>query len=131
MSQQNVELGHRVFDAVNRRDLDAFLALMDADVEAVPRLAAVDGGYRGHDGMRSWWSNLLDVFPDFTIEIVEARDLGDLTLTGLHLRGRGASGNTPMDGTTWHVSRWRREKCIWWGAFQTSAEALEAAAAAT
>jgi ketosteroid isomerase-like protein len=44
MSQENVELGYRVFDAFNRRDLDGFLALMDEDVEAISRLAAVEGG---------------------------------------------------------------------------------------
>ena len=29
MSQENVELARQVTDAFNRRDLDAFLALMD------------------------------------------------------------------------------------------------------
>ena len=32
MSQENVELTHRAFDAFNRRDLDASLALTDDDV---------------------------------------------------------------------------------------------------
>jgi len=31
MSQENVELSRRAVDAFNRRDLDAFLALMDPD----------------------------------------------------------------------------------------------------
>jgi hypothetical protein len=42
----------RVYDAVNRRDLRAFLALMDADVEAFPRIIAIEGGFHGHDGIR-------------------------------------------------------------------------------
>ena len=33
MSQENVELTYQAYDAFNRRDLDAVLALMDADVE--------------------------------------------------------------------------------------------------
>ena len=33
MSQENVEIVRRGFDAFNRRDLDAFLALFDPDVE--------------------------------------------------------------------------------------------------
>ena len=66
MSQENVELTYRAFDALNRREFDAFLALMDDDVEVVPRMSAIEGesGYRGHDGLRSWWNSLLDVFPD-------------------------------------------------------------------
>ena len=59
MSQENVELAQQAFDDFNRRDMGAFLALMDADVEAVSRLVAMEGGYHGHDGIRHWWQNLL------------------------------------------------------------------------
>ncbi len=75
MSQENVELVHRAIDAVNRRDLAALLAVMDDDVEAAPLMAAMEGGYRGHDGIRRWWENLHDVWPDFSIEVLEVRDL--------------------------------------------------------
>jgi len=43
MSQENVELTHQAYHAFNRRDLAFLLALIDADAEAVPRLAAVEG----------------------------------------------------------------------------------------
>jgi ketosteroid isomerase-like protein len=33
MSEENVELAHRAYDAFNRRDLDAFLAFNDPEVE--------------------------------------------------------------------------------------------------
>ena len=75
MSQENVEIVRRAFDAVNRRDLDGFLALMDDEVEAVSVLVAMEGEYQGHAGIRRWWQNLLDVFPDFNVEVVEVRDL--------------------------------------------------------
>ena len=48
MSQENVEVARQAYDAVNRRDLDAFLELMDPEVVALPRQAAMEGGYRGH-----------------------------------------------------------------------------------
>jgi ketosteroid isomerase-like protein len=54
MSHENVELARRAYDALNRRDLDAFLALMDADVEAFPRVVAIEGGFHGHEGIRRW-----------------------------------------------------------------------------
>lgn len=40
MSKANVELAHRAFDMVNRRDLDGFLALMAEDVKVDSRRAA-------------------------------------------------------------------------------------------
>jgi hypothetical protein len=36
MSEDNVKLGYRAADAFNRRDLGAFLALQDDDVQGVP-----------------------------------------------------------------------------------------------
>jgi hypothetical protein len=49
MSQENVELQHRLTDAFNRRDLDAYLALTDEDIEAIPRVGGMEGGYHGHE----------------------------------------------------------------------------------
>ena len=126
MSQENVELAHEVFNAVNRRDLDGFLQLMDADVAAFPRQASMQGGCRSHVGIRHWWADLLDVFPDFAIEVVEVRDLGDLTLGELRYLGRGADSESPFNATVWQVSEWRDGKSVWWATYETEDEALDA-----
>jgi ketosteroid isomerase-like protein len=127
MSQENVELLYRSYDAVNRRELDGLLALMDDDVEAVSRIAAMEGGLHGHDGMRRWWESWLGAFPDYKIEVDEVRDRGDFVFAALRAQGHGAGSQLPFEDTLWHASRWRRGKCIWWRVFPTWAEALEAA----
>jgi hypothetical protein len=86
---------------------------MDDDVEAFPILAGMDGGYRGHDGIRRWWTSLLGTFPDFRAEIVEPRDLGDSTVAVLRFRGHG------------QVTLFRHGKCIGWHVFTSEREALE------
>ena len=126
MSQENVELYLRVIDAFNRRDLDALLALMDHDVEVVTRIAAMEGGLHGHDGTRRWCENMFTAFPDYDIEVVEVRDLGDVTLASLRALGHGAGSDVPFEDLLWQASRWRRGKCVWWRAFETETEALEA-----
>ena len=128
MSQENVELFRRSVDAFNRRDLDAYLALMDDDVEGIPRAVAMEGGdhYHGHDGVRRWWKDLLDVFPDFTVEVVEVRDLGDSTLAAVRSLGHGAGSEVLLEDTFWGAHRWRRGKCVSWRYFQTRSEALKA-----
>ena len=126
MSQENVELAQQAFDAFNRRDMGAFLALMDADVEAVSRLVAMEGGYHGHDGIRHWWQNLLDAFPDYILETVEARELGNLTLATLRSRGHGADSDTPFVDTVWVVVHWRHKKAVRWRVCTSESEALEA-----
>ena len=80
MSQENVELTHRSLDAFNRHDLAAVLALMDDDVESDSLIVAIEGGYHGHDGVRRLWEDAHNAVPDLTIEAVEVRDLGDLTV---------------------------------------------------
>jgi hypothetical protein len=122
----NLELHCQAIEAFNRRDLGAFLTLMDDQVESAPRLASVEGSFYGHDGISRWWKDLLDAFPDFTAEIVEGEELGDLTLAAVRTRGHGAGSETPLDQTIWQVGRWRGRKCIWRGTFDTRAQALEA-----
>jgi len=126
MPQENVTLAYRALDAFNRRDVDAFLALMDDDVEAEPLNVAMEGGLHGQDGMRRWWENVLGIFPDWNGEVVEVRDLGDLTVGALHLRAHGADSDVPLDQTIWMAARWRRGKCVWWRTFNSRDEALEA-----
>jgi ketosteroid isomerase-like protein len=78
MSRENVERAHRAFDALNRRDLDAFLKLMNPEVETNSTIGPMEGhSYRGHHGVRDWWRDLFAVFPDFRAEILEARDPGE------------------------------------------------------
>jgi ketosteroid isomerase-like protein len=126
VSQENVELALRSFEAVNRRDLDALLALMDDDVEVVTRIAAVEGGLRGHAGIRFWWENMFAAFPTYEFEVVDVRDLGDVTLASLRALGHGAGSAVPFEDLLWHGSRWRRGRCVWWRAFASEAEALDA-----
>ena len=126
MSQENVERYRRSIQALNRRDPGAFLALTDADVEAAPTVVTLEGDVRGHDGVRRWYASLLDVFPDFTIEVVTVRDLGDRTLATVGFRGHGAGSDTPFEMTLWSAAEWREAKCVWWANYRTEPEALEA-----
>jgi ketosteroid isomerase-like protein len=127
MSQENVELARRAFDAFNRRDLDAFLALMDDRVEAGSRQVAIEGGYHGHQGLRRWWTDLFAAFPRYTADVEELRDLGDVMLVRIRGAAQSAHGDTLMLDRFWQVARWRDGKCIWWRNCSTEAEAREAA----
>ena len=98
MSQENVELLRRFHTAFNRRDLDALLALHDPEVEVVSLRMELEGGhpFQGHEGVRSWYESLLDVYPDFGSEIEEVRELGEVTIARLRQYGRGRESDAPI-----------------------------------
>ena len=129
MSQENVEAFKRGADAYNRRDLDAFLTVCDPEVEIITRLIPLEGGdsYKGHDGVRDWWRDLFAIFPDFSAEILEARDLGDFVIALVRVRGHGLDSGTPFEETLWQAGEFCHGRVVWWQTFESEAEALEAA----
>jgi ketosteroid isomerase-like protein len=128
MSQENVELAQRAWDAISRGDLDGFLTLMDPRVVATPRILAVEGGaLHGHEGIREWWEGIFAAFPDFDAEVIGIQEVGDFTISNVRAHGRGAGSGTPFEDAIWVVSQLRDGKVVWWQTFPSEAEALEAA----
>jgi ketosteroid isomerase-like protein len=128
MSEENVDLVRRAYDAFNRRRLGAFLALAGDDVEVNSRLAAIEGGYHGHDGVRRWWKDLFDVMPDYRVEVEELIDLGDhvLARTRHHGRGKG-SGVEVEQQMIFQLWTLRHDRIVRAEMYYDKAEALEAA----
>ena len=126
MSRENVESLYRSFDAWRRRDLDAVLADAHRDVEIAPVMGPASTTYRGHEGMRRFWDEIISTFPDFSPELLEARDLGDFVLGTVLIRGEGAGSHVPSEQTVWYATEWRDGKLLWYRAYESESEALEA-----
>ena len=129
MSQENVELVRRGHDAFNERDLDAYLATHDPQIEFTPYERAIEGlgPYYGHQDVRRWWREAFEVLPDFKVELDEIRDLGDVIVVRGRLYGHGAASGASFERSYWGVFRLRENRVVWWHAFQSETEALEAA----
>ena len=127
MSRENVELAYRFYDAVNRRDLDAWLSVTDEDAELVSILVSVEGGYHGHEGFRRWWEHVFNAFPDYKIDVEEVRDLGNLTVAAICLHGHGSGSGAPIDQSLSQAIEWRDGRATRVESFRSDAEALEAA----
>jgi uncharacterized protein (TIGR02246 family) len=131
MSRENVEVVQRWAEAFNRRDLDAFLELMDPDVEMVPILARIEGTegntYRGREAVRQWIADLDRDWAEFRTDPQEFRDLGDvvLTLGTWHARGRTSDVVLDSQPGAW-VTRLRDGRVVRHETFTDRAEALEA-----
>jgi ketosteroid isomerase-like protein len=130
MSQENVEIVRRGFDAYNRGDLDGLLERWAPDaVVDWSRSRGFDAGvFRGHDAIRAHWQRLLESFDEVRIELVEpieevedgllvVENLGYLRgRDGIEVQTRSALLITIRDGQTASFTL-----------YQTKQEALEAA----
>jgi hypothetical protein len=53
------------------------------------------------------------------MEVVEVRDLGELTLAAIRALGYGGGSEVPFEDNVWLAGRWRGRKCFWWRALPT------------
>ena len=128
MSQENVELFRKGMDAFLLGDIEPLLETSHPEIEWYPFSAQVEGdvAYHGHEGVRKWWANLTATFDEFEASIDEVRDQGEVVLALGRLRARFRSGIT-LDTEVGWVFRFRNGLAVWGRAYQSHAEALEAA----
>jgi ketosteroid isomerase-like protein len=90
-ADDNVRLAQEGFDAFNRGDVDAVLAMLDPEVEV---FASADfpnsGTFHGREGYLRWVGEWLEAWDRFEIEVLEIEPVGDAHVISLvHQRGRG------------------------------------------
>ena len=76
MSRDNVETVLRAIAAINAREIDAYLACCNENVELLIA-ESVGAQYSGADGIRRFFTDIEDVGPDFLIEVQRAQAIGD------------------------------------------------------
>jgi ketosteroid isomerase-like protein len=131
MSQENVEVLLEAMDAAERRDPDAFTALLSPHVEweENPEITGLQAIYRGRAEARRWFEEaLLEVWDSFHVnvkEIIEASD--DRILVGVIVTARGGASGVETELHAWQVFRFAGAKIARRQLFGTRDEALEAA----
>jgi len=128
MSQENIDLVYRWYEAFRRHDKEACVRESTRDVEIVSYLMGVEGTvYKGHAGLRRYIDGVFGVFPDWHAQIVRTTDHGDMVIAEIRMAGRGASSGLAIEQTTWQVTRFRDGKMSGFTAYGSRAAALEAA----
>ena len=131
MSQENVEIVRRVYEAATRRDAATVLALYDPEVELdSTRLGIVDsagGVYRGHEGLRSFFRGWHEAWGNIEYDYEELIDAGEqvISVVTRHARGRasGIEVERPF-ALLWSLREGKVVRVVW---FLDRAEALKAA----
>ncbi|CAN5440075.1 hypothetical protein BH20ACT15_BH20ACT15_06920 [soil metagenome] len=123
MSEQNLELVRRIYDAWAREESAA--AYMSDDVEYVNPTYAVEPGTRR--GRRSF-ATVRDTFEDFELDVERILDAGGSEVVVLaRYAGTGSGSGIPVQGEHGYVWTIRGGKAVRFQWFQSHGEALEAA----
>jgi uncharacterized protein len=129
MSEENVEIVRRGYEAYNRGDLDGVAADFTPDCEYIPS-GALPGGrgiIRGPEEYKRYIGWLQDEFDDAHAEIHELVDAGEAVFASLTLRGRGRRSGAPAGWALWQVWTFQGGKVVRGEAFTSRDEAREAA----
>jgi ketosteroid isomerase-like protein len=91
VSEDNVELVRRIFQALDDGGVEAMLGYVDEDfVMTTPsHLAAEPDTYSGHDGVRRWFDTFYEAMDSVRIEPQELEAVGDRVGMRLNLIARG------------------------------------------
>ncbi len=133
MSQENVEIVRRIWEAVARDDTEVVLALYDEDVEYdFSRSPFQSAGisqpvYRGHDALRGMFRERYEDWEQVTDHLQELIEANDEVISVVTSRGTGRESGIEVERT--HVGRWslREGKVIRVRWFGTLDEALAGA----
>ena len=133
MSQENVEIVRRLFEAVARRDSEAVLSIYDRALvwdhshnTEIDRLMGGPTVYRGHQGLRQWSRSFYDAWASVDAELEEVIDAGDSVVVILNYRGRGRVSGAEVQfarmGGVFTIERGKVVRVVW---FRDRAEALD------
>ena len=136
MSQENVEIVRRVYDAGARRDGAAVLSLHDPEVEwdishSPARELMGHRSYHGHEGLRLFFSEWYEAWDAVAPDLHELIDAGDDVISVETTHGRGRASGAPVTlshHAVWTIREGKVARVVWFG---TQAEALEAAGVPT
>jgi ketosteroid isomerase-like protein len=131
MSQENVEVVRRYFEAVNRGDFAAAMAAYTDDVVLVidERAVPVNAGvFAGRAAVGDWFGDWFRSFErGYQFRVAEMRTIGDRVLTSARHQGRGRASGVDLQWTLAYVFAFDAGKINRLELFADQGDALKAA----
>jgi ketosteroid isomerase-like protein len=125
----NVEAVRRGYEAFNRGDVEASLAVLHPEIEWHTYIVPGPGGgtYHGYDGVRELWSDARRIFGEFRNVPEDLFDAGDRVVAFVRVEGIGSQSGVPVHARIAHLYTFRDGKVIRVESFEDRDEALRAA----
>jgi ketosteroid isomerase-like protein len=128
MSQENVEILRRAYEALGRGDLELVLEACDPQIECrLPEGGINAGTLRGRDSLRTLLEGYLDSFEDYRAEPDRFLEADDRVVAFLRITGRGRGSGLDFEDRPAHLWTIRDGKAIRLEVFPRGEGALEAA----
>ena len=128
MSEENVEIVRRFYDAWAREEFPGPVELMDPEIEYVNPAGAVEPGTRrGRAAFSRAVEKLFEGWETWQAEPEQFKDLGDQVAVVLSYRARGRGSGLEVEGresALWTLRDGRVSRYAW---FHEPGDALEAA----
>jgi ketosteroid isomerase-like protein len=127
VSQENVDVVRRAWEAFNQGDLEAFFSDVSDDVEFEEDPAFPEAGvYRGREEIHAYIASFQEQMANHRFEIEELHDLGDRVLALLHETARGTTSGIGVNQDPAFLYDFRAERIVRVRAYLDRAEALKA-----
>jgi ketosteroid isomerase-like protein len=126
MSQENVEIVRRSYEAYERGDLEEVRKAVDPEI-VICRWELDAATYHGWEGLLAAIAEWVEGFDEFTLtgeEFIDANQ--DQVIVRIHQRAVGAQSGVPIEADFWHLHTMRSRKATRLDMFPTEAQALEA-----
>jgi len=128
MPRENVEIARKALEAFNRRDRDAWLPLMDPEVEwRSPPEWPESGTVRGREAVWDFMVSIDDAWEQENFEMVAVIDAGDTLVARYQRAVRGKASGIADEFDYWWVGTFRGGRVLSHEWFATRDAALEAA----
>jgi ketosteroid isomerase-like protein len=127
MSEENVEIVRRTYEAFDRGDLEAILDDVHPDVVSWAHPRGGEGRYEGREGVLRFIADWIESFEEFSLVAEEFRDAGDKVLVRTLQRGRGRGSGVPVEEHFWLVHHLRDGKIDRIDLYGDETQALETA----
>ena len=99
MSEANVDLVRRAYDAFQRDGIEGILPFLDEEIEwRNPEDSPIAGVWRGHEEVRDWFAQASEAFGEMSFAPDEFREVSEgRVLVLLHFGLTGAGSGVQMD----------------------------------
>jgi ketosteroid isomerase-like protein len=128
MSEENVEVVRRLYEALNRGDLEGAIEMTDPNIRYdLSERVFNPAVYQGHDGIRRFSAEVDEVWDEFRVEPLDFIDVGDKIIVShlVHARGKGSGVDVELPSTS--VYTLREGKVLAIRMYREHDQALEAA----